>query len=172
MKSLSRALACAVIPYALVCALLGLSINAFADDSGGSSTPAWGAGGAKADGAQLKLARTALAASDYAAAQAHLKTALAADPGNADVHNLYAYSIRKGANPDMQLVFKHYEEALRIDPKHRGAHEYLGEAYLMVGNPIKAKEQLAALDKLCTFSCAEYDTLKKAVAAYEAKAPK
>ncbi len=65
------------------------------------------------------------------------------------LQNLYAYSIRKGPNPDMQLVFKHYEEALRLDPKHRGAHEYIGEAYLMVGNPAKAKEHLAALDKLC-----------------------
>ena len=45
--------------------------------------------------------------------------AVAADPSNANYHNLYAYSLRKGANPDMSLVFKHYNEALRIDPKHR-----------------------------------------------------
>jgi len=163
MKYLSRA---------VVCALLGLSVNALAADSGGSSTPTWSAGSSKADDAALKSAKAALAAGDHGAAQGQLKTALAADPGNADLHNLYAYSIRKGATPDMALVFKHYEEALRIDPKHRGAHEYLGEAYLMTGNLAKAKEQLAALDKLCTFSCAEYDMLKKAIAAYEAKAPK
>ena len=95
--------------------------------------------------------------------------ALASDPGNADLHNLYAYSIRKGANPDMALVFRHYDEALRIDPKHRGAQEYIGEAYLMVGNLAKAKEHLAALDKLCFFGCEEYDELKKAITAYEAR---
>jgi tetratricopeptide (TPR) repeat protein len=69
----------------------------------------------------------------------------------------------------MQLVFKHYEEALRIDPKHRGAHEYIGEAYLMTGNLPKAREHLAALDKLCFFGCAELDQLKKAIAAYEGR---
>jgi hypothetical protein len=69
----------------------------------------------------------------------------------------------------MNLVFKHYNEALRIDPKHRGAHEYIGEAYLMVGNVAKAKEHLGALDKLCFFPCAEYTDLKKAIAEYEKK---
>ena len=94
---------------------------------------------------------------------------LSRDPGNADYHNLYAYSIRKGSNPDMNLVFKHYNEALRIDPKHRGAHEYIGEAYLMVGNLPKAKEHLSSLDKLCFFPCSEFTDLKKSIASYEAK---
>jgi tetratricopeptide (TPR) repeat protein len=94
---------------------------------------------------------------DWASAQAVLRDALAADPQNANYHNLYAYSVRKAANPDMNLVFKHYNEALRIDSKHRGAHEYIGEAYLMVGNVAKAKEHLAQLDKLCFFGCSEYN---------------
>jgi tetratricopeptide (TPR) repeat protein len=106
---------------------------------------------------------------DWGRAQAILREALAANPGNADYHNLYAYAIRKGANPDMNLVFKHYNEALRIDPKHRGAHEYIGEAYLMVGNLPKAKEHLSSLDKLCFFPCPEYTDLKRAISEYEAK---
>ena len=69
----------------------------------------------------------------------------------------------------MDLVFRHYNEALRLDPKHLGAHEYLGEAYLQTGNVDKAKEQLRTLDKLCFFGCKEYTMLKTAVAAYEAK---
>ena len=73
------------------------------------------------------------------------------DPNNASYHNLYAYSLRKSANPDMNLVFKHCNEALRIDPKHRGAHEYIGEAYLMVGNVAKAKEHLSARQALASF---------------------
>ena len=109
---------------------------------------------------------------DYATASGILREALAKAPDNADYHNLYAYSVRKGANPDMDLVFKHYSEALRINPKHRGAHEYIGEAYLMVGNLAKAKEHLARLDSLCFFPCDEYTDLKKAVAAYEAKQPR
>jgi Tfp pilus assembly protein PilF len=114
-------------------------------------------------------AAAAIKRQDWSAASSVLKEALAADPNNASYHNLYAYSIRKSTNPDMNLVFKHYNEALRIDPKHRGAHEYIGEAYLMVGNVAKAKEHLSTLDKLCFFPCSEYNDLKKAIAAYETK---
>jgi predicted Zn-dependent protease len=147
-----------------LCCVAGLAGAAGGSDSGSST---WSAG--KAEDPALKTAKGAIATGDYASAQLALKVALAADPGNADLHNLYAYSLRKGANPDMELVFKHYSEALRIEPKHRGAQEYIGEAYLMVNNPAKAKEHLAALDKLCFFGCEEYDMLKKAIAAYEAK---
>jgi len=101
-----------------------------------------------------------------------MREALSRDAGNAEFHNLYAYALRKGQNPDMDLVFKHYNEALRIDSKHRGAHEYIGEAYLMVGNVAKAKEHLGALDKLCFFSCTEFSDLKKAIAEYEGRSVK
>jgi len=114
----------------------------------------------------------AVAQKNWGAAQAALQEGLKANPNNADYHNLLAYSIRKGPNPDMSLVFKHYNEALRIDPKHKGAHEYLGEAYLMVGNVAKAKEHLAQLDKLCFFGCSEFSELKKAIADHEAKVSK
>ena len=106
---------------------------------------------------------------DWQGAIALLKDAVVATPQNAEYHNMYAYSIRKSSNPDMGLVFKHYNEALRLKPDYRGAHEYIGEAYLMVGNLAKAKEHLARLDRLCTFGCEEYTDLKKAVAQYEAK---
>ena len=49
-------------------------------------------------------------------------------------------------------------------------HEYIGEAYLMLGNLAKAKEHLAALDRLCFFPCSQYRDLKKAVEAYEKSA--
>jgi predicted Zn-dependent protease len=117
----------------------------------------------------LERAAQASARNDWAGAQAVLKDAVAKEPNNAEYHNMYAYNLRKGANPDMSLVFKHYNEALRIEPKHRGANEYLGEAYLMVNNVAKAKEQLATLDKLCFLSCKEYSDLKKSIADYEAK---
>ena len=117
----------------------------------------------------LERAAQASARNDWAGAAGVLKSALSADANNANYHNLYAYSLRKGDNPDMNLVFKHYNEALRIEPKHRGANEYLGEAYLMVNNLPKAKEQLATLDKLCFFPCKEFSDLKNSIAEYEAK---
>jgi cytochrome c-type biogenesis protein CcmH/NrfG len=115
----------------------------------------------------LDQARAAIVKQDWMGAQKILREAVARNPQDADAHNLYAYSMRKGDKPAMDLVFRHYNEALRLDPKHRAAHEYLGEAYLMAGNVPKAKEHLARLDDLCTFGCEEYTKLKKEVAAYE-----
>jgi predicted Zn-dependent protease len=143
---------------------------AAAQAAAGGGSDSWSAAPGRAEDPAVAAARATLQAGDYPAAATRLKAALAVQPDNADLHNLYAYAIRKGANPDMNLVFRHYQEALRIDPKHRGAQEYIGEAYLMVGNLAKAKEHLAALDRLCFFGCAEYDELKKAIAAYEAGA--
>ena len=115
----------------------------------------------------INQARAAIARQDWAGAQAILRQAVAREPGNADLHNLYAYSMRKGPNPAMDLVFRHYNEALRIDPQHLGAHEYIGEAYLMLGNVPKAREHLAQLEKLCGSDCREYKILKMAVSALE-----
>ena len=115
----------------------------------------------------MEQARDAISKQDWGKAQGLLREAVARNPQDANYHNLYAYSMRKGPSPAMDLVFRHYNEALRIDPKHRAAHEYLGEAYLMSGNLPKAKEHLAQLDKLCTFGCEEYTKLKKEVAAHE-----
>ena len=106
---------------------------------------------------------------DWQGATVFMKGAVERNTASADYNNLYAYVMRKGPNPNMDLVFTHYNEALRIDPNHRGAHEYIGEAYLMVKNLAKAKEHLAALDRLCTFGCEEYTDLKKAVAEFEAR---
>ena len=117
----------------------------------------------------IERALRANAEKDWARSQSILRDALLKDARNADYHNLYAYAIRKGEKPNLDLVFKHYNEALRINPKHRGAHEYIGEAYLMVGNVAKAKEHLSALDQLCFFGCDEHAMLKKAVAEFEAK---
>ncbi|HUJ86268.1 MAG TPA: tetratricopeptide repeat protein [Burkholderiales bacterium] len=117
----------------------------------------------------IAQAQAAIQAKDWPRAAAVMRAALAAHPDSADYHNLYAYALRKGPNPDMNEVFRHYEEALRLDPKHRNAHEYIGEAYLQVGNLAKAKEHLAALDKLCFLSCEQYRDLKQAIADYEAK---
>lgn len=143
---------------ALIIALLVLPLSIHADENP-----------AAAPDPVLQQAREATARKDFAGAAALLRDALAKAPANPEYHNMYAYAVRKGPNPDMDLVFKHYGEALRLAPKHRGAHEYIGEAYLMVGNLAKAKAHLQQLDKLCFFGCEEYSSLKKAIGEYEAK---
>ena len=56
----------------------------------------------------------------------------------------------QGARRPTRGAEKFYNEALRIDPNHRGALEYSGELYLMKGDLARAEERLAALDKACT----------------------
>ena len=105
---------------------------------------------------------------DWPRAIESLTKAAEKDARNADIQNYLGYSYRNSGQLD--LAFRHYEQALSINPKHRGAHEYVGEAYLMVNNVAKAEEHLAALDRLCTFSCEEYTELKEKIAAYKSKA--
>ena len=134
---------------------------AFASGGGGSWTPV------KQVDPDLDSAAKAIKAKEYERAITHLNAVVARDKQNAEAYNLLGYSERMRGNLD--AAFKHYDRALAIDPKHRGAHEYVGEAYLLAGNLPKAEEQLAILDKLCFFSCEEYRDLKTAIVAYRAK---
>ena len=112
-------------------------------------------------------ARAQIAAKNWPAAIVELKRVNAT--GDADWNNLMGYSLRKASTPDFAGAEKFYNEALRIDPRHRGALEYSGELYLMTGDLAKAEQRLATLDKLCTFGCAEFSELKTAIAQYKAK---
>jgi tetratricopeptide (TPR) repeat protein len=107
----------------------------------------------------------AIKAKDYSKAVPLLEDVVSRDSANADAYNWLGYATRKNGNPTGAIPY--YEKALAIDPKHKGAHEYIGEAYLMLDNLPKAKDHLRTLDKLCFFPCSEYTDLKKAVEVYE-----
>jgi tetratricopeptide (TPR) repeat protein len=107
----------------------------------------------------------AIKADRFAEAIPALQKVVARDSSNADAFNWLAYATRR--NGDAAGSIPIYLKALAIDPKHRGAHEYIGEAYLMLGNVAKAREHLARLDSLCFFPCHEYRDLKKAVEQFE-----
>ncbi|NVO06691.1 MAG: hypothetical protein HXX19_12525, partial [Rhodoferax sp.] len=155
----------------MVLFVCSVALAAGGGSGGGSSGGSGGSGGSRIDGdvpapaldPVVKAARESIAREDWLGTQELLRRALQTQPANPDYHNLLAFSTRKGPNPDMALVFAEYAEALRLDPKHRGAREYLGEAYLQVGDLPRAREQLAVLDKLCFFPCEEYTDLKKLV---------
>jgi tetratricopeptide (TPR) repeat protein len=102
---------------------------------------------------------------DYSAAIRLFEAVIAKDDRNANAYNWLAYCTRQSG--DAAKAVPIYEKALAINPKHRGAHEYIGEAFLVLGDLPKAKEHLAVLDKLCLFPCEEYSDLKKAVQDYE-----
>ena len=113
-------------------------------------------------------AKKLVEAGDYAAAVPLLGKAVASDPTNADAFNYLGFSLRKTG--DREGALGHYLTALKLDPEHRGANEYLGERYLEMGQPDMAKERLKVLDGACFFGCGEYRELKRAIEAYQAKA--
>jgi Flp pilus assembly protein TadD len=115
---------------------------------------------------KLAAARSAIQAKQWSVAIDELKKV--GDTGNADWNNLMGYAHRKAKTPDYTAAERYYDEALRLDPKHRGALEYSGELYLILGNLAKAEQRLAALDKVCLLPCEEYTDLKNAVARFKA----
>ncbi len=98
-------------------------------------------------------------------AQAEFDRMAKLDPTNADAFNMLAYTQRRLGQLDD--AFENYSKALALDPDHKGAHEYVGEAYLMVGDLAKAEEHLAALRKLCPGGCNESRALMKSVQRYK-----
>ena len=94
-----------------------------------------------------------------------LSSAALRDSRNADIQNYLGYAYRHTGQFD--LAFKHYARALQLNPRHRGAHEYVGEAYLMVNNLAKAEEHLAALGRICLIPCEEFDELKEKIEAHK-----
>ncbi|MEO8344529.1 MAG: tetratricopeptide repeat protein [Betaproteobacteria bacterium] len=104
----------------------------------------------------------AIQVSDWERAIANLNVAAVALPTSADLQNWLGYAYRNtGKYKD---AFEHYRAALDLDPAHRGAHEYVGEAYLLTGDKAKAREHLAALERICGKKCEEYLALQKAIA--------
>jgi len=162
MTSSSHATRCA--GALLVSALIAGSAAAAGGGGGGGSSS-----GAADVSHDLTAAQLLIDRKGWAGAIVELEKARQKDSRNADVHNLLGYSLRKSGK--LELAFARYETALRLDPKHLGAHEYIGEAYLMAGRPDKAREHLVALARLCGEKCEQYEDLSKAVAAYDAGAP-
>jgi Flp pilus assembly protein TadD len=126
------------------------------------STPSWGVDTAtSSDAPDLSVPRTLIAAKDWPAATAALKT-IADTYQHADVYSLLGFSLRNAGEIEQAKVF--YAKALDFDPNHKGAHEYLGELYLKINDIPKAQEQLATLQKLCPNGCDELTDLTQDMA--------
>ena len=111
--------------------------------------------------------RQAVQAKDWDAAIKAFHIAESRDGRDAEIQNMLGYAYRNAGKLD--IAFKHYQRALQINPRHRWAHEYIGEAYLMAKNPAKAEEHLAALQRICPSACEERDELKKKIDQYRAR---
>jgi tetratricopeptide (TPR) repeat protein len=157
---ISRALAL------LLCALLAVPV--FAAGGGGG-----GGGGADDPVKQTgvyKDAMVAIEAGRYAQAIPMLESWVAGHSNDADAYNWLGFAYRKTGKLDP--AFKAYKRALGLDPQHKGAHEYIGEAYLMVNQPEKAEEHAKILAQLCPASCEELNDLRAAIVAYRAGGPR
>ena len=62
----------------------------------------------------------------------------------------------------------HYRKAIELDPRHKGAHEYIGEAYLQIGDLAGAQKHLARLDEICWLGCDQEDELAAAIESWKA----
>lgn len=154
VRNLAQVLAIASLAFIPAAALaMGSSSD---DDDSSSSKPA-----RSAEPTQYEMGVAAIEAQDWSKAIRHMIGAIDLDSQNADAFNYLGYARRKSGDYDGAL--KAYTVALEIDPEHKGAHEYIGQAYLEMGDVPKAQQHLEQLDSICTFGCAEYTSLKKAV---------
>ncbi len=115
--------------------------------------------------AMLKKATMQVDMKQFREAEATLQAILKDDPKNADALDLLGYSQRRLGDP--ALAVETYNKALAVDPDHKGANEYLGEAYLELNKLPLAETRLAHLSELCGTDCKEYKALAQAIATYK-----
>jgi tetratricopeptide (TPR) repeat protein len=109
--------------------------------------------------------KRALAAENWDAAIGLLTLAALRDPENADIQNYMGYSYRRLRQ--LEPALHHYWKAVALNPRHRSAHQHLGEAFLAMGNITEAGEHLAALERICLLPCEEYSDLERAIADHQ-----
>ncbi len=146
----------------VVAALLALPVLVPAAHAADTETTA----PANAGNADYTAGKAAVERKDWTAAVASFRKVVAAEPNNADGYNMLGFSLRWMGK--MDEAFAAYDRALAIDPRHRGALEYSGVAYLKAGRPAMAQEQLGRLEQIGARSSEEYRDLAKAIADYSA----
>jgi len=100
-------------------------------------------------------------AKQYQSAIDELKIIVAKDDNNADAYNLLGFSHRKLKR--YEQAEDYYQRALQINPKHKGAMEYLGELYVETDRMDEANQMLQRLDDACLLNCKEYGQLKTVI---------
>lgn len=63
----------------------------------------------------------------------------------------------------VQEAMGYYQAALAIDPNYTLVREYMGEAFIQLGQIDKAREQLKEIAQRCGIGCREYAMLKSEI---------
>ena len=149
----------ALIAAAMTAAVAQMAMAAGSDpdEPSVSDDPNWKAGKAAIDAKNWKSAIDAF------------NRAAAKHRDSADIYNYLGYAYRKSG--DLDNAFKNYNTALRLEPSHRGAHEYIGEAYLMKNDLADAQKHLQELERICQKKCEEYEDLAQSIADYKSGKP-
>ena len=103
----------------------------------------------------------------YDDALVQLRDAQAVFGPHPDVLTYIGFANRKAGNYTQAINY--YSAALELQPDHVGANEYLGEYYVELGDMDAAYGQLAKLESICNFGCAETDELRSWIVKAEAK---
>ena len=117
--------------------------------------------------ADLANSKTKDAQKKFKKALESAQEAVRLDPKYHEAWNLVGYTSRKLGNYDDAL--RAYQSCLDIKPDYAPAREYLGEAYVELGQIDKAREQLAMLDH--QEATEEAKTLKSMIDAWTAAHP-
>lgn len=100
---------------------------------------------------------------DYAGALATLRSASnQADPR---VQTMIGFSLRKLGRVDEAMGY--YNAVLAAHPHRTTTRQYLGEAFLQLGQPDKARQQLAEIAKHCGTACDDYRLLADEITKFE-----
>ena len=84
------------------------------------------------------------------------------NPNTPRALNYRGYATRKLGRTDEGISY--YLKSVALDPSYPQVREYLGEAYIVEGKYDLAKDQLAAIEKLCGSGCVYYEDLANALA--------
>jgi tetratricopeptide (TPR) repeat protein len=162
-----------VLSLAAAAALTIVSADALANGGGGSvprvevPRPSPSSKKEETRETDFQKAEYMIKGEQYADAIPLLQKVVADNPRDADAWNYLGFASRKLGKLEEALGY--YEKALKLDPRHKGAHEYLGELYLMMKNLPKAEEQLTLLKGICASNCEEVEDLEADIADYKAK---
>jgi predicted Zn-dependent protease len=91
----------------------------------------------------------------------------APDQNDPRVQTMIGFTLRKLGR--VEEAFGHYFKALATRPDATTTRQYLGEAYLQVGDAVRAREQLAEIAKRCGTACEDYTALADEIAKFEGK---